>query len=51
MRTLSPNPRYRPSKQIEPGKGLLLMAGATLAWLFVALVGHGFWLLVQMVSV
>jgi hypothetical protein len=41
---------HRPSKQIEPGKGLLLMAGAVLAWLFVALVGHGFWLLVQMVS-
>ena len=42
MRTLSPNPRYHPSKQIEPGKGLLLMAGAVLAWLALWSVGYGF---------
>jgi len=33
---------HPPSKQIEPGKGLWVLFGATLAWLALWSVGYGF---------
>ncbi len=36
---------HPPSKQIEPGKGLVLLVLGTGAWLALAGLGHGFWLL------
>lgn len=42
MRTLHPLRYHRPTKQIEPGKGPWLLAGAVLAWLALWSVDYGF---------